>query len=75
MEHPHQAIYDMRIDLFTACQDDFTEQDLLELQAELAEQAAALKKDMEARNTYQENLIELNKVAGHRARSTLVLGK
>ncbi|XP_077968573.1 FGFR1 oncogene partner 2 homolog isoform X1 [Styela clava] len=29
---------------------------------------------MEARNTYQENLIELNKVAGHRPRSTLVLG-
>ncbi|XP_077968571.1 FGFR1 oncogene partner 2 homolog isoform X2 [Styela clava] len=33
-----------------------------------------LKKEMEARNTYQENLIELNKVAGHRPRSTLVLG-
>lgn len=40
----------------------------------IAEQAATLKKEMEARNTYQENLLELNKVAGHRARSTLVLG-
>nr|XP_039256119.1 FGFR1 oncogene partner 2 homolog [Styela clava] len=40
----------------------------------LAEQASTLKKEMEARNTYQENLIELNKVAGHRPRSTLVLG-
>lgn len=40
----------------------------------LAEQASVLKKEMEARNTYQENLIELNKVAGHRPRSTLVLG-
>nr|XP_039269873.1 FGFR1 oncogene partner 2 homolog isoform X1 [Styela clava] len=39
----------------------------------LAEQASTLKKEMEARNTYQENLIELNKVAGHRPRSTLVL--
>ncbi|XP_077968578.1 FGFR1 oncogene partner 2 homolog [Styela clava] len=29
---------------------------------------------MEARNTYQENLIELNQIAGHRPRSTLVLG-
>nr|XP_039255901.1 FGFR1 oncogene partner 2 homolog [Styela clava] len=29
---------------------------------------------MEAKITYQENLIELNKVAGHRPRSTLVLG-
>lgn len=40
----------------------------------LAEQASTLNKEMEARNTYQENLIELNKVAGHRPRSTLVLG-
>lgn len=41
----------------------------------ITEQAATLKKEMEARNIYQDNLIELNKVAGHRARSTLVLGK
>nr|CAB3245934.1 FGFR1 oncogene partner 2 homolog [Phallusia mammillata] len=40
----------------------------------LAEQTSSLQKDIEARNTYQENLKELNKVAGHRPRSTLVLG-
>lgn len=40
----------------------------------LAEQSSGLQKDIEARNTYQENLKELNKVAGHRPRSTLVLG-
>ncbi|CAK8675218.1 FGFR1 oncogene partner 2 homolog [Clavelina lepadiformis] len=40
----------------------------------LADQTSALQKDIEARNTYQENLKELNKVAGHRPRSTLILG-
>ncbi|XP_004226432.2 FGFR1 oncogene partner 2 homolog isoform X1 [Ciona intestinalis] len=40
----------------------------------LAEQTSGLHKDIESRNTYQENLKELNKVAGHRPRSTLVLG-
>uniref|UniRef100_H2YNP5 FGFR1 oncogene partner 2 homolog n=1 Tax=Ciona savignyi TaxID=51511 RepID=H2YNP5_CIOSA len=40
----------------------------------LADQTSGLQKDIESRNTYQENLKELNKVAGHRPRSTLVLG-
>ena len=43
--------------------------------AELTEQATALQKDIESKNVYQENLKELNKVAGHRPKSTLVLGE
>ena len=41
----------------------------------LADRATALQKDIESRNIYQENLKELNDVAGHRPKSTLVLGE
>lgn len=42
--------------------------------AALSQRTGDLQKDIEARNTYQENLKEFNKVAGHQPRSTLVLG-
>lgn len=42
--------------------------------AAVSQQQSNLTKDLEERNLYEENLKEFNKVAGHKPRSTLVLG-
>ena len=41
----------------------------------LSQKTGDLQKDIEARNTYEENIKEFNNAAGHQPRSALILGK
>lgn len=52
----------------------FSSQDLDADAERLSEQAVSLETDVNMRNAYMENLTELNKVSGHKPRSTLILG-